>query len=344
MQTRAVLLVALVTACRGVPSDSPGDDDATAPDASLDAPVDLDDPCGALDPRAQPLEVVATPEAGEAPYLAALTNATTSIDLAVYLMGYGGILDALQAKAAAGVHVRVLLAEGRKDTNQKYYDQLAAAGVEVKWSSPLFQHFHVKYFIVDGAVAVMSTGNFSKTFSIERERNFVATIRDRADIADLQTMFDTDWQQTAGLALSCTRLIVSPINARERLIGLIDSAQQTLEIESMQFADRDIRDAVARRVADGVTVRALLAEASWIDANADAASFLKGLGVPVKSIPHLHTKAIIADGQRVYIGSENFSYTSLDKNREVGVFVGEASSVAPVRATFEQDWAAGAPF
>lgn len=316
-----------------------------APDAAVttvDAPPGADF-CNATDPRTVPVVTYATPEASEAPYVDALKAAQTSIDLSVYLMGYGGILDQLEAKARAGVQVRVILDQLKRTTNQKYFDRLVAAGAQVHWSDPQFSYFHLKVFVVDNAVAVMSTGNFSKDYSIDLERNFVAVDRDPADIADLNTVFAADWAGTP-LAMPCTRMVISPINARERIIDVIDNAKHTLIIESMQFADTGIREAVKRRVQAGVQVRALLADANWIDANASAATYLKDLGVPVKYIPHLHSKMLVADGSVAYTGSENFSYTSLEKNREVGVILVEPASIAPLVDTFEKDWTAGIAF
>lgn len=333
-------LVLAAAACR-----EPAPNAAEAPDAAspeIDAAPNADF-CNATDPRGTPIEVYATPEASEAPYVDALATAQSSIDLSIYLMGYGGILDQLQAKARAGVRVRVILDQLKKTTNQKYHDLLLAAGAEVKWSDPAFDYFHAKYFVVDHKVAVMSTGNFSKSFSIDLERNFAAVDRDPADIADLGAVFEADWTGVP-LAMPCTRMVISPINARERILAVIDGAQHTLLIESMQFADSGVREAVKRRIQAGVEVRALLADAAWIDANAAAATYLKALGVTVKSIPHLHTKLLVADGKVAYVGSENFSYTSLEKNREVGVVMVEPTSIAPLVATFEADWTSGTPF
>ena len=332
------LFLVLFAAC--ATSEDPKDPDQQQP---VEDAAPVADFCNATDPRTVPVEVVATPEAGETPYTSVLASAQTSIDVEVYLMGYGGILDLLQAKARDGVRVRVMLDESKKDTNQKYFDLLTAAGAQVKWSDPKWSYFHAKFFIVDGKTAVMSTGNYSKSFSIERERNFVATDSDPADIEDLVTLFEADWNGTQ-LAMPCTRMVVSPINARQRILDLIAGAQETLDIESMQFADYGVRDAVKKRALAGVQVRVLLADANWIDANAYAVTYLKNLGVPVKWMPHLHTKAIIADGTAAYVGSENLSSTSLDKNREVGVIVVEPQSIAPMQSTFEKDWAGGIDF
>jgi phosphatidylserine/phosphatidylglycerophosphate/cardiolipin synthase-like enzyme len=334
----ALSLLALVACTRA----SGGSDDDPMIDQPMGTPdaVATTDYCNATDPRPDPVVVDPTPEASERPYVDALASAQHSIDLAVYLMGYGGILDTLEAKAKAGVRVRVILDQLKKSTNQKYFDRLVAAGAEVKWSDPAFSYFHAKYFVVDGVVAVMSTGNYSKDYSIDLERNFAITDRDLADVQDLGALFEADWTGTAPV-MTCTRMVISPINARDRILAVIEGATTTLDIESMQFADGGVRDAVAARIAAGVTVRALLADPSWIDANAEAATWLKSKGVTVKSIPHLHTKAIVADGLRAYVGSENLSYTSLEKNREVGVVLVEDASIAPLRTTFDKDWASG---
>lgn len=309
---------------------------------TIDAPPGADY-CNATDPRDVPVEVAVTPEAGEAPYVDALNAAETSIDVEIYLMGYGGILDTLEAKAKAGVHVRVILDQYKQDTNMKYFTALAAAGAEVKWSSTEFTYQHSKFLVVDGKTAVISTGNYSKDYSIDLERNHVATDRDAADVADLVALFEADWTGKAA-TMPCTRLVISPINSRARILDLINSAQTTLTIESMQFADDEVRAAVKARVEAGVTVRALIADANWVDANAAAATYLKNLGVPVRWIPHLHTKVIVADGARGYLGSENLSQTSLDKNREVGLVVTDSSSVAPLVSSFETDWTTATSF
>jgi cardiolipin synthase len=350
MKPALLVLVALAPAgCRDTNDDvDPPDATPAAPDASPDARATIDAPpgadyCNATDPRTEPVVVVATPEAGEAPYVDVLATATASIDVSIYLMGSGGILDQLEAKARAGVTVRVILDEYKRSTNQPYYDRLAAAGAQVMWSDPAFDYFHAKYFIVDGEVAVMSTGNYSTYWSIDRERNFVATDRDPADLADLVALFAADWDGVAP-DLPCTRMVVSPINARDRILDVIRGAQSTLDIESMQFADSEVRAAVRDRVLAGVAVRVLLADPSWIDANAGAGTYLQDLGVPVRWMPHMHTKAIVADGAVAYVGSENLSYTSLENNREVGVVVVEPSSIAPMTTTFEADWAVSTPF
>jgi phosphatidylserine/phosphatidylglycerophosphate/cardiolipin synthase-like enzyme len=227
--------------------------------------------------------------------------------------------------------------------NQKYYDQLAAAGAHCMWSSTQFTYQHAKFIVVDDSVAIISTGNFSYTYSINLERNFVATDRDPADLADITSLFDADWSGTAP-EMQCTRMVISPINSRPRILDVIDSATQTLTIESMQFADVNVRNAVAARVQAGVDVRVMIADLGFVSENSTAVTFLNGIGLAPRWIPHLHTKVVVADGARAYMGSENLSQTSLDHNRELGVVVTDASSIAPLSTTFESDWGLGSAF
>lgn len=323
----------------------PADVDLTeAAPGDMAEPNPSDPTCDPLSARKTPTLVYTLPEAGEAPYVDVLKTATTSIKMTAYLMGYGGIYDTLIEKAKAGVKVQIMFDEGQT-ANQKYFDALTAAGAEGKWSDPTFPYFHNKYFVVDGTKAVVSTGNYSYTYSVQKERNFVAQVSDPDDVADLNTLFEADWNGTP-LTMSCTRLLISPINSKDRLLDLIKSAKTTILVESMQFAELDVRAAITDAKKAGVSVRVILAAPSWIDANTDAATYLKSQGIMPRymSKPGVHVKAIIVDGKAAYMGSENLSYTSLTKNREVGLFITETDGVTQMSNTFETDWAGATAF
>lgn len=300
------------------------------------------DTCSALSPRTTPLEVFVQPDVGVAPFVETIGRATTSIDVMVYQMGWGPVLDGLIAKAQAGVRVRAILDLAQQHVNQKYKDKLEAAGATVIWSDPKFAFMHAKVLIVDGAEAIVSTGNYNQSFMLS-ERNYAVRDRDVADLRSLQAIFEADFARQDP-DLSCTRLIVAPVNARQRILDFIDSAQHTLIVESMQFQDRDVRNAVAARKAAGVDVRVILADPSWIDANTSAATFLQQHGIEPKFYPHAHVKSVVVDGKTAYVGSVNLSWNSIDKNREIGLLVSEQANVDEITATFEHDWATGTDF
>ena len=64
----------------------------------------------------------------------------------------------------------------------------------------------------------------------------------------------------------------------------------------------------------------------------------------VLSQTHQNVEAIVVDDVIAYTGSENLTFTSLNRNREIGVFVTEADGVATMTATFNKDWSTGAAF
>jgi cardiolipin synthase A/B len=47
---------------------------------------------------------------------------------------------------------------------------------------------------------------------------------------------------------------------------------------------------------------------------------------------------LLADGQLAFVGSENFSATSLDDNRELGIMIADPTALATLNQTFQQDW------
>jgi phosphatidylserine/phosphatidylglycerophosphate/cardiolipin synthase-like enzyme len=300
--------------------------------------------CTVDSPRTEPLQVWVLPEADSEPFVQAIAQAQDSIRVMVYEMADGPILDALEERARSGVHVRVILDVDRMDINQPYYDRLRVAGARVHWSSPRFQFMHAKTLIVDRAVAMISTGNYGAS-SLATERNYVARDADPADVAALVRLFDGDWRSKKP-DLRCTRLIIAPDNARERLLALIDSASATLDIESMELSDDAVSMAVAARAAAGVAVRVILADPAWVKANHDAAAFLAMSRIPVKYLrsPAVHVKSILVDGRRAYLGSENLSHVSLSRNREIGLIASEKAVLETMSATFADDWARATSF
>ena len=327
--SRLVLLPLLIGLWPGCSDDTTAADAAPPPDSG---------PCSYSSPRATPLVVSVLPDDGEKPFVDVINGATKMVRVYSYLMGTGGILNALKQKAGSGVEVRILFDVGQ-DGNKTYFTELMNAGAKVAWSETKYTHMHAKTIIADDREAVISTGNYSYTYSINRNRDFVAHTSDPDDLADLVGLFDTDWDRRPP-SLPCTRLLVSPINARTRLLELIKSAKTTLLIESMQFAETSVRDAVSQRKQAGVEVRVLMADADWVNANADAAKYLSNQSIPARWMkdPGVHVKSIMVDGERAYLGSINLSYTSLDKNREVGVVVLDKAQVQRMTSTFEKDW------
>jgi phosphatidylserine/phosphatidylglycerophosphate/cardiolipin synthase-like enzyme len=53
----------------------------------------------------------------------------------------------------------------------------------------------------------------------------------------------------------------------------------------------------------------------------------------------LHVRVIIRDGREAFVGSQSLRKLELEKRREVGCIFRDASAVAELTKTFEDDWA-----
>ena len=47
---------------------------------------------------------------------------------------------------------------------------------------------------------------------------------------------------------------------------------------------------------------------------------------------------LVVDGQVAFVGSENISTASLDRNREVGILIADQAVLNTLQQTFQQDW------
>lgn len=337
MSQRYVLvgLLVLVAACRG--GGNPAGDDDPVVDAAVDAPGPG---CTAMSPRTVAPETFVGPSGLQARITSMIDGAQTSLDLHMYLFTMRPIADRIVAAKNRGVAVRVIL-DPDHEGNANVRPTLTNGGVPTRNASSIYSFSHAKYMIIDGTRGVIMSMNFNFD-AMDRERNYGMVTRDADDIDDLQAIFDMDWAAGGGEAptpadLACTRLIVSPNNARQRLLELINSATETLEVEVMYLSETTVRNAVGMAKQRGVNVRVLLSERSD-----ESVPYLKGLGIPVKFAPssfYLHSKLIVADGV-VFVGSENMSLTSLTKNREVGALVFEPAAAQVISSQFESDWSA----
>ena len=53
----------------------------------------------------------------------------------------------------------------------------------------------------------------------------------------------------------------------------------------------------------------------------------------------LHLRAMLRDGQEMFLGSMSLRGIELDKRREVGIIVKERAAAKRFREIFEEDWA-----
>lgn len=298
----------------------------------------------------QDAQVWVEPAARALPVLHAIEGANRAVWVEVYILTDTSVIHALEEAANRGVDVRVLLETdpfgGSATDAQKTLAELNAAGVRAQAADPAYHYTHAKTMLVDGATAYIMTSNLSYSglggSSAATNREYGVIDTDPADVAALGAIFQADWNHTTP-ALDDPHLVVSPINARADLLSLIASAHTSLEVEDEEMVDAQSEDALIAAARRGVQVEVVLpVPAAGAAPSPDVARLVSG-GVRVRwsIVLYMHAKLIVADHTLAFTGSENFSATSLDANREVGVLLANPTAVATLDASFASDWQQG---
>ena len=292
--------------------------------------------------------LVIEPDDGIALVRTMLGAARQSIDLVMYELNDKSIEADLAAAARRGVATRVLLSpgyEGEPSTiNQSAFDYLSAHGVAVRWSPDYFALTHEKSFVIDGEQAFIMSFNWVKKY-YPTGRDFGIIDRDTLDVAAMESSFNNDWAGSANAANAGSDLVWSP-GSRAAITALISGATRSLDVYNEEMADEGIINALARATTRGVHVRIVMTYSpDWktafqklVDAGVSIRTF--GQNAPL----YIHAKMILVDGVSAFVGSENFSATSLDKNRELGIVISAPDILASLEATFDGDWQGGTPF
>jgi phosphatidylserine/phosphatidylglycerophosphate/cardiolipin synthase-like enzyme len=298
--------------------------------------------CTSLAPRPVAAKLYTTPDDGQTPILELISGARRSVDLVMYQLRSDVVVSALEAAAGRGVRVRVILDRQQND-NEGLVSRLSGRGLQARLSSDTFVYTHPKTLIIDRRRALVSSGNFSGTTG--RDHGVIG--RDWQDLDDLLELFNADWYGRAP-DVSCTRLVVAPQNARDRVLEVIDLARHTLDVEAVYVSDHEVIDAIERAHGRGVAVRVLMNDPAYGFSDGSVGRQLAALGIPSRHSQRpffIHSKTLIADGEWAFIGSENFSRNSLDRNREVGLVMNAGDFELTRLATlFETDWATSVSF
>jgi phosphatidylserine/phosphatidylglycerophosphate/cardiolipin synthase-like enzyme len=296
--------------------------------------------------------LIVEPDDGRALVLEALNAATKSIDLTIYELSDAQIVAALESAQARHVAVRVLYNWYSFRPRMQQTDitpvvqKLTQAGIQCKPAPKTFEVTHEKAFVIDGATAIVMSFNLtSEYFGSTRDFGIVATVP--AEVAEVEAVFQADWSGRPA-RLKVPSLVWSPVNSSAKLTSLIASAKHTLDIYCEEAEDPGTLGAMVAAAKRGVKVcfiAAVLSGEGKVNGNARGVTTLQdgGVNAVCKSFLYIHAKMALADygtpSAQAYIGSENFSCTSLFKNRECGILVSEPAILERLNTTYASDWA-----
>jgi len=279
-----------------------------------------------------------------------LGTATTSIDMTMYELTDMTIVTQLTTAAQNGIAVRVILDQNlEKSDNTPAYDALNAGGVSVHWANPTYAATHQKTITIDGATSAIMTLNLEPD-DYPTSRDFAVITTDAADVAAIEAVFAADFTNASITPPTGDDLVWSPTNAQSTLVGLIQNAAQSLDVENEEMGDSTIVSALSSAASRGVDVHVIMEDSRSYQSEFET---LKGAGVVLSMYSehdalYIHAKVVIADfgtpQAQVFVGSENFTNASLNENRELGLVTTDSSILTSLHATLESDADGGVPF
>jgi cardiolipin synthase A/B len=291
--------------------------------------------------------LITEPGAGFAPVYRLIGRARHSIDMTMYEFADTAAEHDLATAAKRGVRVRVVLDQREKNTNSAAYRYLTSHRITVVWSSARFEYTHQKTLVIDGATAVIMTANLTSKY-YPTSRDFLVVDTGRADVAAIARVFSADFAHKAVRPGDGHDLVWSPTDSQGKLLALINRATSSLRIYSEEMGDTTVQDALISAAKRGVHVQVCGENAGGEYDSAFARLARAGVQISYYSSSrgfYIHAKVIEADyGTRhakAFIGSENFSSTSLNRNRELGLIISDHAVLASMTKTFTVDFRQG---
>jgi len=267
------------------------------------------------------------------------------------------VAEWLTARAAAGVHVRVLIDGGGNlvfaplakkgpdaDVNRVVCALAKQPNVEVvRIRTPFCRFDHRKLVLIDGRTAWAGGRNFThRSFFCQRDLSFTLT---GPLVDDLRGCFEAAWVEQGGCEEEAPGFASTesppPPNAMARLVHTgpachqlapalyraVDEAKHHVVLENGYLSDARLVCKLARARRRGVDVRVVMtleSQETAVDrANRVTANRLLAAGVRVYLYPKMtHAKVAVVDSCWAYLGTGNCDALSLRHNCEFGLIIG----------------------
>jgi phosphatidylserine/phosphatidylglycerophosphate/cardiolipin synthase-like enzyme len=276
------------------------------------------------------VKLLVQPDDGAVPLVKKITGAKKSVEIVIFRFDQREVERALKTAVSRGISVQALIAHTNRagEANlRKLEMRLLAAGVTVARTADDLVRYHAKYMIIDGRELFVLAFNLT-SLDIERSRSFGVITRNTKAVAEASRLFQADCLRhpyEPGL----DSLVVSPANARKQLSALIKSARKELLIYDLKVSDQSMIRLLEERTKAGVEVRVI----------GKITRKVAGISVCPLRPMRLHTRTIVVDRKRVFLGSQSLRESELDARREVGIVFTDAKAVNQVVKVFESDWA-----
>jgi cardiolipin synthase len=276
------------------------------------------------------MDLIVQPADGRKPLLEAIESAKKSLDLIIFRFDLKDVEKAIEAAVARGVNVSALIAHTHSGSDKRLRQlelRMLQKGVTVSRTADDLVRYHGKMMVIDREE--LSVFGFNYTAVDLKSRSFGIVTRDRKMVTEALRLFEADAARRVEFEPELDGFVVSPENAREQLATFIKRTKKTLSIYDPRLTDAQMLRLLQQKARAEVDVRVL----GKVGKRAGAIRVQKMPGM------RLHVRAMLRDGDTVFVGSQSLRALELDARREVGLIVKDPKVVKRFQEVFEEDWA-----
>ena len=291
---------------------------------------------------------------GHHAFIKAINDAKKSIHLKMYHLTDEDVTSALIDAKKRNIELKIIL-DNESLNDQKYlkaFNTLKGLGIDIRKSSTCFSLTHEKSMTVDLKSTFITSINLTRTSA--ETRDFGVITSNKEIIKEVDDVFIADWNNSTSNTcttppLNSNFLIWSPVNAETKLLTLIRSAHETLEMTVENLGNAKVEQALTEMASRGIEIKLIVPQCDKNKNPFYNYPFIKILSrgnIQVRVMPHpssvqypyMHSKMILVDRSLAYVGSINFSNNSMLKARELGVVFNDEDAISKITKEFDRDW------
>jgi phosphatidylserine/phosphatidylglycerophosphate/cardiolipin synthase-like enzyme len=340
------------------------------------------------------------PDSSDLQFTYAVNRASREILLNVYEFSSPSMVDSLVNASTCGVNISVLVEGGPvggiSPEEKAMIARLNQSGIVTLQMTPPkgghapYRYDHAKYMVIDGNAVFLTSENFKFSgfppVGMSGNRGWGVYLEDSDLAAYFSEVFRSDINHDSVIAFPGTPgtaeqvsvptrtaeflpqrfedAVVSPVispDTSDQILSLIDSAQDTIEIEQAYITNETATTlnpylaAAINASRRGVNVRILL-DSYWYNTadnndNDEMVLLINRIAsdehlplearcadLRINEIEKIHNKGVIVDGQYVLVSSINWNSNSPNFNREAGVIIDHPGVARYFGQVFEDDW------
>jgi len=268
------------------------------------------------------------------------THPGGSIDLNTYELTDRILESMLVNRARAGVRVRILLDAAPWHGTRIVIRERAFCArhpdLTCRLAPRRFHYDHAKYVVFDNRFTCIGTANWTWS-AFHRNREYIACTGRSQPVRAATRLFHADWQDVlAGRAVR-RALIVSP--GSELALRSLIGQSRSIEIETEEMGSLPAIDHLLMQMGRHARILLPATLSAW-DRRIACKLARHGVAIRLLKRPYLHAKLILTP-TRAFIGSQNLTWNSLTRNREVGILIQNPALLKQLAEQFAKDWTRG---